>query len=180
MEGEDVNDSNCINFKGISKIRDSSRLSPSDASTSLKGLKVGIVKEFDIEELDPRNREMQEELGKLFSDRGAQLVPVSMPLVMYALPFYFTLVPSEASSNLSRYDGLKYGYQLDFTNLQKSGGDPKKKQELFDYIERIKSEAFGINVKRRVILGNFLLSSRFEDFNEKVIEAQKIRRLIID
>ena len=55
-----------------------------------------------------------------------------------------------------------------------------KKQELFDYIERIKSEAFGINVKRRVILGNFLLSSRFEDFNEKVIEAQKIRRLIID
>ena len=56
----------------------------------------------------------------------------------------------------------------------------KKKQELFDYIERVKSEAFGINVKRRVILGNFLLSSRFEDFNEKVIEAQKIRRLLID
>ena len=123
---------------------------------------------------------MQEELARILADRGAQLIPVSMPLVMYALPFYFTLVPSEASSNLSRYDGLKYGYQLDFTNLQKEGGDSKKKQELFDYIERIKSEAFGINVKRRVILGNFLLSSRFEDFNEKVIEAQKIRRLIID
>ena len=56
----------------------------------------------------------------------------------------------------------------------------KKKTELFDYIERVRSEAFGINVKRRVILGNFLLSSRFEDFNEKVIDAQKIRRLIIE
>jgi aspartyl-tRNA(Asn)/glutamyl-tRNA(Gln) amidotransferase subunit A len=101
-------------------------------------------------------------------------VPVSIPLVKYSLPFYFTLVPSEASSNLSRYDGLKYGYQLDFQNQSKSQDEEstaKKRQELFSYIERVKSEAFGINVKRRVILGNFLLSSRFEDFNEKVIDA---------
>ena len=56
----------------------------------------------------------------------------------------------------------------------------KKKTELFEYIERVRSEAFGMNVKRRVLLGNFLLSSRFEDFNEKVIEAQKVRRLLIE
>jgi aspartyl-tRNA(Asn)/glutamyl-tRNA(Gln) amidotransferase subunit A len=102
------------------------------------------------------------------------LVPVSLPLVKYSLPFYFTLVPSEASSNLSRYDGLKYGYQLDIaskSNDENESTGNKKRQELFSYIERVKSEAFGINVKRRVILGNFLLSSRFEDFNEKVIEA---------
>jgi len=103
-----------------------------------------------------------------------------MPLVKYALPFYFTLVPSEASSNLARYDGLKYGHQFDFTaeGAQKDG--KSSKTELFQYIEKVRSEAFGVNVKRRVLLGNFLLSSRFEDFNEKVIEAQKIRRLLVE
>ncbi|TNV79929.1 hypothetical protein FGO68_gene2537 [Halteria grandinella] len=179
MEGEDVNDSNCINFQTISKIRNKERLSESRVEGSLKGVRVGIVQEFDIEELDGRNRNMQEELKKLLKDRGAELVDVSLPLVKYALPFYFTLVPSEASSNLSRYDGLKYGHQFDF-NASQSSAQGKTKTELFDYIERVRSEAFGINVKRRVILGNFLLSSRFEDFNEKVIDAQKIRRLIIE
>jgi aspartyl-tRNA(Asn)/glutamyl-tRNA(Gln) amidotransferase subunit A len=113
---------------------------------------------------------MQLELIKLLKDRGAEIVEVSLPLAKYALPFYFTLVPSEASSNLARYDGLKYGHQFDFNapNTQTQG---KKKTELFDYIERVRSEAFGMNVKRRVLLGNFLLSSRFEDFNEKVIDA---------
>ena len=173
MEGEDINDSNCINFQNINKIRDHSRLIKGENLASLKGVRVGLVEEFDIEELDMRNRAMQSELVKILKDRGAEIVTVSMPLVKYALPFYFTLVPSEASSNLSRYDGLKYGYQIDFQNKSDTE-DPstvKKRQELFSYIERIKSEAFGINVKRRVILGNFLLSSRFEDFNEKVIEA---------
>ncbi len=83
-------------------------------------MKVGLVEEFDIEELDPRNRAMQSELQKILKDRGAEIVPVSIPLVKYSLPFYFTLVPSEASSNLSRYDGLKYGYQFDFQNKSDS------------------------------------------------------------
>ena len=75
---------------------------------------MGIVSEFDIEELDPRNRSMQQELRNLLKEQGAVLVDVSLPLAKYALPFYFTLVPSEASSNLARYDGLKYGHQFDF------------------------------------------------------------------
>ena len=110
MEGEDINDSNCINFQSISKIRDNNRLLSEASISSLKGIRVGIVSEFDIEELDQRNRLMQEELKRILMDRGADIVPVSIPLVKYSLPFYFTLVPSEASSNLSRYDGLKYGY----------------------------------------------------------------------
>lgn len=119
MEGEDVNDSNCINFHSINKIRDAKRLSTSSQPpASLKGVRVGIVQEFDIEELDPRNRAMQNSLKKLLQDRGAELVQVSLPLVKYALPFYFTLVPSEASSNLARYDGLKYGHQFDFNASQ--------------------------------------------------------------
>ena len=75
-----------------------------------KDLRVGIVKEFDVEEIDPRNRRIQDDIKQMLKERGAQLVDVRMPLVKYALPFYFTLVPAEASSNLSRYDGLKYGY----------------------------------------------------------------------
>ena len=87
---------------------------------NLKGVKVGVVDEFDIEELDNRNREMQSTLIRVLKDRGAEIVNVSMPLVKYALPFYYTLVPCEASSNLARYDGLKYGHQFDFQLTQTS------------------------------------------------------------
>jgi Asp-tRNA(Asn)/Glu-tRNA(Gln) amidotransferase A subunit family amidase len=111
MEGEDAKDSNCINFDNINKIRDPLRLKNNESNfADFRGVRVGIVQEFDIEELDPRNRAMQEQLRSLLKDSGATLVNVSMPLVKYALPFYFTLVPAEASSNLARYDGLKYGH----------------------------------------------------------------------
>ena len=76
----------------------------------------------------------------------------------YCLPFYFTLIPSEAASNLQRYDGLKYGAQPDFL----------EDEDLHDYITRVRSQEIGINVKRRAMLGNFLLSSKFEKYNEKV------------
>ena len=109
-----MNDSNCIDFSKIRKFRYPYRLFDHPVAVNWKRLKVGVVKEFDIEELDERNRSMQTELLKLLKDKGAEIVPVSMPLVKYSLPFYFTLVPSEASSNLARYDGLKYGHQFDF------------------------------------------------------------------
>ncbi len=70
----------------------------------------------------------------------------------YCLPFYFTVVPAEAATNLSRFDGLKYGNQPDF----------KENEDLLEYIERIRTDNFGLNVKRRVMLGNFLLSSKHE------------------
>ena len=77
---------------------------------------------------------------------------MSVPLMKYCLPFYFTLVPSEAATNLSRFDGLKYGRQPDF----------EPGEDLHDYMKRVRSEGLGLNVKRRVMLGNFLLSSKFE------------------
>ncbi|CDW89865.1 UNKNOWN [Stylonychia lemnae] len=175
MQGEDSNDSNCINFSNISKIRHQDRLTKNPENISLQNLRVGIVQEFDIAELDNRNRTIQDNLKSILKDQGAQLINVQIPLIKYALPFYFTLVPAEASSNLSRYDGIKYGYQIPIG----SQANTSAKQDLFDYIERVRSEAFGINVKRRVLLGNFLLSSRFEDYNEKVIESQRVRRLLI-
>lgn len=85
-------------------------------------------------------------------DRGAKIKRISVPLMKYCLPFYFTVVPSEAATNLSRFDGLKYGNQPDF----------RENEDLLEYIERIRTDNFGLNVKRRVMLGNFLLSSKHE------------------
>jgi aspartyl-tRNA(Asn)/glutamyl-tRNA(Gln) amidotransferase subunit A len=98
---------------------------------------------------------------QMLVDRGAILKRISVPLMKYCLPFYFTLVPSEAATNLSRFDGLKYGHQPDF----------KDREDLLEYIERVRSETFGTNVKRRCMLGNFLLSSKFEQYNERVRTA---------
>ena len=105
----------------------------------------------------------------MLKDRGAIIKRISVPLMTYCLPFYFTVVPSEAATNLSRFDGLKYGHQPDFL----------EGEDLMDYIVRVRSDTLGLNVKRRVVLGNFLLSSKFEKFNEKVRTAQKVRSLFI-
>ena len=127
----------------------------------LEGLRVGVMDEFNIAELDERNRNMQQLFIEMLKDRGAIIKRISVPLMKYCLPFYYTLIPSEAATNLARFDGIKYGAQPDF----------KEGEELYDYVTRVRSEAFGLNVKRRCMLGNFLLSSKFDEFNEKVRPA---------
>lgn len=129
-----------------------------------------MLDEFNIEELDERNKNVQHEFLEVLRDRGCQIVRISVPIIKYMLPFYFTLIPAEAATNLSRFDGVKYGNQPEFL----------EGEELADYVSRVRTDAFGTNVKRRVILGNFLLSSRFEHFNEKVRQAQRVRRLFIE
>jgi len=94
----------------------------------------------------------------MLKDRGAIIKRISVPLMKYCLPFYYTLIPSEAATNLSRFDGIKYGEQPEF----------REGEDIFEYITRVRSDTFGLNVKRRVMLGNFLLSSKFEQYNEKV------------
>lgn len=74
------------------------------------------------------------------------------------MPFHFTLCPAEAASNLARFDGIKYGQQPQFPDKDEDEND------LYSYIERARSEGFGLNVRRRILLGNFLLSSKFEDY----------------
>jgi len=106
---------------------------------------------------------------QMLKDRGAIIKRISVPLMKYCLPFYFTVVPSEAATNLSRFDGLKYGHQPEFL----------EGEDLMEYIERVRSDTLGLNVKRRVVLGNFLLSSKFADYSEKVKTAQKVRSLFI-
>ena len=82
----------------------------------------------------------------------------------YSLPYHYSLVPSEAASNLARYDGIRYGYQPDLRD---------RELLLEEYISESKTNSFGANVKRRIVLGNFLMSSGggYEDFNKKLIDA---------
>jgi aspartyl-tRNA(Asn)/glutamyl-tRNA(Gln) amidotransferase subunit A len=171
MQGEDHNDSNCLDFSKIRKIRYRDRVLDNTLESPglLQGLRVGVLDEFAIDELDERNRNIQRLAIEMLQDKGAIVKRISVPLMKYCLPFYFTLVPSEAATNLSRFDGLRYGEQPDF----------REGEDLMDYIERVRSENFGLNVKRRVMLGNFLLSSKFEKYNEKVRTAQKVRRMFI-
>ena len=75
----------------------------------LEGLRVGVLDEFNIEELDQRNRAVQRLCIQMLIDKGAIIKRISVPLMKYCLPFYFTVIPTEAATNLSRFDGLKYG-----------------------------------------------------------------------
>jgi aspartyl-tRNA(Asn)/glutamyl-tRNA(Gln) amidotransferase subunit A len=112
IQGPDQHDSNCIDFKNIGKIRYLERIvnRELEAPGILKGLRVGVLDEFNIEELDDRNRGIQKLFIQMLIDRGAIIKRISVPLMKYCLPQYFTVVPSEAATNMSRFDGLKYGH----------------------------------------------------------------------
>ena len=77
---------------------------------SLEGLKVGILEEFLVEEIDERNKGIQKAVLDLLEQHGAEIKVVSVPLVKYVLPYHYSLIPSEAASNLARYDGIRYGF----------------------------------------------------------------------
>jgi aspartyl-tRNA(Asn)/glutamyl-tRNA(Gln) amidotransferase subunit A len=159
VDGEDEFDSNSLSFESSVPI------------TSLKGLRIGVAKEFNIEELPQERIDEQLLLLEILQDRGAEIVEVSIPLLKQILPVYYTIIPAEATSNLSRYDGLKYGLQKNTIS------DDVLKISYEEYIRQIRTEGFGVNVKRRIALGNFVLSTQDVDYNEMFIKAQKIRRL---
>ncbi len=130
-----------------------------------KGLRVGIPKEY-------RQDGMPEEITKLWDqgiawlkDAGAEIVDVSLPHTKYALPTYYVIAPAEASSNLARYDGVKYGLRVEGENLNRT-------------YELTRAAGFGREVKRRIMTGTYVLSSGYYD--AYYIKAQKVRRLIAD
>ena len=111
MQGKDQHDSNSVDFTKVGIVRDMERLLNTDVDSPgiLEGLRVGVLDEFNIEELDDRNRHVQELFIQMLQERGAIIKRMQVPLMKYCLPFYFTLIPSEAATNLQRFDGLKYG-----------------------------------------------------------------------
>ncbi|MFZ9678808.1 MAG: Asp-tRNA(Asn)/Glu-tRNA(Gln) amidotransferase subunit GatA, partial [Quisquiliibacterium sp.] len=133
---------------------------------SLAGLRIGVPKEFFGEGLAPDVRAaVGEALGR-FEREGAHLVEISLPRTSLSIPAYYVIAPAEASSNLSRFDGVRYGYRA------------PEYRDLVDMYEKTRSQGFGAEVKRRIMVGAYVLSHGYYD--AYYLKAQKLRRLIAD
>jgi aspartyl-tRNA(Asn)/glutamyl-tRNA(Gln) amidotransferase subunit A len=130
----------------------------------VKGLRVGLPKEYFTEALNAEMREKVEAAVEVFRRGGAEIVPVSLPHTDYAIATYYIICTAEASANLARFDGVRYGYR-----------NPNAKTVEEMYVLS-KSEAFGPEVRRRIMLGTYVLSSGYYD--AYYLKAQKVRRLI--
>lgn len=138
-------------------------------SADMKGKKIGIVKEYHNSELvHPDIRKCYEQSLEILKKLGAEFVEVSIPLTKYAVSMYYLISASEASSNLARYDGVKYGYRSDFKDLASLPLD--------EFYAQTRAEGFGKEVKRRIILGTFCLSSGY--FDAYYNKACQVRRLL--
>ena len=131
---------------------------------SLKGKKIGIVKDLDLSSLDNDVVSVYESSLQEFVSLGAELVEISLPNLSLSVPTYYVVAPAECSSNLSRFDGVKFGRRSE---------NPKDLEEL--YI-KTRSEGFGDEVKRRILIGSYVLSAGYYDAYYK--KAQQVRRLI--
>ena len=131
---------------------------------SLKGKKIGVVKDLDLASLDNNVVKVFEDSLKEFVSLGAELVDISLPNLSLSVPTYYVVAPAECSSNLSRFDGVKFGRRSE---------NPKDLEEL--YIQT-RSEGFGDEVKRRILIGSYVLSAGYYDAYYK--KAQQVRRLI--
>ena len=158
MTGYDEKDSTSIDRKkeNYSKSLDN----------DISGLKIGIPKEFFEDGLDSGIQKVIEEGLKQYEKLGAKIVDISLPNSHLSIPAYYVIAPAEASSNLSRYDGVRYGYRT------------KEYDDLMDMYFKTRQEGFGNEVKRRILIGTYVLSAGY--FDAYYLKAQKIRRLISD
>ncbi|MEC7120222.1 MAG: Asp-tRNA(Asn)/Glu-tRNA(Gln) amidotransferase subunit GatA [Pseudomonadota bacterium] len=136
----------------------------SGLNQSLQGLRVGVPKQYFAEGLDAEVKTQIEAALKQLEALGATLVEIELTTTDAAIPAYYLIAPAEASSNLSRYDGVRYGYRC---------ADPK---DLTDLYMRSRSEGFGSEVQRRILIGTYALSAGYYD--AYYLKAQKVRRLI--
>jgi aspartyl-tRNA(Asn)/glutamyl-tRNA(Gln) amidotransferase subunit A len=132
----------------------------------LDGLRIGIPQEFFANGLADDVRLAIDETLKQYQALGATLVPISLPRTQLSIPVYYIIAPAEASSNLSRFDGVKFGHRAsDFTDLE-------------DMYKKTRAQGFGDEVKRRIMIGTYVLSHGYYD--AYYLQAQKIRRMIAD
>ena len=132
--------------------------------TPLAGLKIGLPKEFFGEGCDPEVMKCVEEAIAAYRRLGAETVEISLPNMKLAVPAYYVIAPAEASSNLSRFDGVRYGYRA------------PEYADLNDMYSKTRAQGFGEEVKRRILIGTYVLSHGYYD--AYYLQAQRIRRLI--
>ena len=134
-----------------------------ELTNNIKGKKIGIPKEYRVEGMPKEIEELWKKGIEYAKDCGAEIIDISLPHTSYALPAYYIVAPAEASSNLARYDGVKYGFRA-------------KGENLIDMYEKTRSEGFGNEVQRRIMIGTYVLSSGYYD--AYYLKAQKVRQLI--
>ena len=156
MAGFDKKDSTSINKKKENYSK--------NLTDNIKGLKIGIPKEYRVDDMPKEIDKLWENGKNLLKDSGAEIIDISLPNTKYALPAYYIVAPAEASSNLARYDGVKYGFRS------------LKGNNLIEMYENTRSEGFGEEVKRRILIGTYVLSSGYYD--AYYLKAQKVRQLI--
>lgn len=133
---------------------------------SIEGLRIGLPREFFGEGLSPDVRAAVDAALKEYEKLGAKLVEISLPRTQLSIPVYYIIAPAEASSNLSRFDGVKFGHRA------------KQYADLADMYRKTRAEGFGDEVKRRIMIGTYVLSHGYYD--AYYLQAQKIRRMIAD
>ncbi len=131
---------------------------------SLKGKKIGWAKEFYEFDLNPEIKQAMDKARETFESLGAEFVDVSLPNLKHGVPVYYLIQPAEVSSNLGRYDGVKYGYSADDS------------EDLIEHYFKSRSQGFGAEAKRRIMLGTFVLSAGYYD--AYYLKAMKVRTLI--
>jgi aspartyl-tRNA(Asn)/glutamyl-tRNA(Gln) amidotransferase subunit A len=131
----------------------------------VRGLKLGVAKEYFGEGLDPEVKESVKAAIQKLSQLGCEIVPVSLPHTEYAIPTYYIVATAEASSNLARFDGVRYGYRA---------SDARTLSEMY---RRSRDHGFGAEVKRRIMLGTYALSAGYYD--AYYLKAQKVRTLLV-
>ena len=155
MSSYDDKDSTSVDFKRGPYLK--------DLNENIKGKKIGIPKQYRVDGMPKEIDELWTKGMKIIEDNGGEIVEINLPNTHYALPTYYIVAPAEASSNLARYDGVKYGFR-------------SKGENLIDMYEKTRSEGFGDEVKRRIMIGTYVLSSGYYD--AYYLKAQKVRRLI--
>ncbi|MDB4234705.1 Asp-tRNA(Asn)/Glu-tRNA(Gln) amidotransferase subunit GatA [Candidatus Pelagibacter ubique] len=134
-----------------------------ELTNNIKGKKIGIPKEYRVDGMPKEIEDLWTKGIEYAKDCGAEIIEISLPHTNYALPAYYIVAPAEASSNLARYDGVKYGFR-------------SKGENLIDMYEKTRSEGFGSEVQRRIMIGTYVLSSGYYD--AYYLKAQKVRKLI--
>ncbi|MDR1529266.1 MAG: Asp-tRNA(Asn)/Glu-tRNA(Gln) amidotransferase subunit GatA [Burkholderiales bacterium] len=158
ISGHDPRDSTSLNRPRENYAR--------DLALPLKGLRIGLAKEYFDDGVETSVRAAVEAALDDMRKLGAITVPLSLPNIAFSVPVYYVLAPAEASSNLSRFDGVRYGYRA------------QKYTDLLDMYKKTRAEGFGTEVKRRILIGTYVLSHGYYD--AYYLKAQKVRRLVAD
>ncbi len=160
MMGFDAKDSTSVNKPVPNLYQDLLQVN------DLKGIKIGIPKEYNMDGISPEIVELWLQGQQYLKAAGAELVEISLPHTEYALGAYYIIAPAEASSNLSRYDGVRYGFRT---------ADPANLEDLY---ELTRAKGFGSEVKRRIMIGTYVLS--LDQYETTYLKAQKVRHQIIN